>query len=333
MRNTIWKGFMHRKIALFVSVLVLAGVCGAQATGSKSPTAKPAVSQTTAPATQATGLPTKDTVESFMNHMFGWDKGTTYNVLEIRPSRSAGVAQVFVSMKGEQGQQNGMFYVMPDGKFAILGGEMMPFGADPFAPARAEITSRANGPTKGPANAAVTIVEFSDLECPACKAAQPTIDRLIADEPDVKFIFQNFPLEKLHPWAFLAASYADCVGRQNPDAFWTFVGSVYRDQEAITALLPSTATSGEDAMKQAVPAITKKLQELVAATPANSNKVAACAAEPMTAERIRKSVQLGTDLEVTGTPTIYINGRRVTNISSTPYETLKGLVEAAKTAK
>ncbi len=318
---------MYKKAALFLSTLTLAVSVTAQTPAGKTPAAGStgAVSQQ-----QVESVPSKETVESFMKHMFGWDKNITYEVLEIKPSRSAGVAQVYVILKSSQGQQSGIFYVMPDGKYAILGGDLMPFGADPFAPARKEIAARATGPTKGPANAAVTVVEFSDLECPACKAAQPTVDRLIADEPDVKFVFQNFPLENLHPWALLAAKYADCVGRQNNDAFWTFVGSVYRDQDAITALLPTNASNVGEAMKQATPAITKKLQDLVAATPANSSKVAACASEPATAERIRSSIALGQDLDVTGTPTLYVNGRRLPNLGGMPYETLKAIVDAAK---
>jgi protein-disulfide isomerase len=324
---------MQRITAVFAMLLALVtfSVAQGKTPGSNASATKPATAKAEADVATSASLPTKETVESFLKHMFGYDPNITYQVVEIRPSRAPGIGEAFVALKTPQGQQNGIFYIMPGGKFAIIGGELMPFGADPFAPARAEIAARANGPTRGPANSPVTVVEFSDLECPACKAAQPTVDRLIADEPDVKFIFQNFPLEKLHPWSFLAATYADCVGRQNNDAFWQFVGNVYQNQEAITALLPSNATSGEDAMKQAGPAVAKKLQELIAATPANSSKAAACAAEPATAERVRKSIALGNDLDVTGTPTLFVNGRRIANVSGIPYETLKAIVDAEKT--
>lgn len=323
---------MQRTFALFAMLLAFVTFSAAQGKTSESKVSGTKAAEAGADASSS-NLPTKETVESFMKHMFDYDPNVTYQVLDIRPSRAAGVGEAVVALKTPQGQQTGIFYILPGGKFAIIGGELMPFGADPFAPARAEISARANGPSRGPAHAPVTVVEFSDLECPACKAAQPTVDRLIADEPDVKFIFQNYPLEKLHPWAFLAATYADCVARQNNDAFWQFVGSVYQNQEAVTALLPSNATSGEDAMKQASPAIAKKLKELVAATPANSDKVAACAVEPATVERVRKSLALGSDVGVTGTPAIFINGRLIANVGGIPYETLKAIVDAAKTVK
>ena len=70
----------------------------------------------------------------------------------------------------------------------------MPFGPDPFAKDRAILDKDAFGPTKGPATPAITIVEFGDLECPACKQAQPVIEKLMSGEPKVKLIFQNYPL-------------------------------------------------------------------------------------------------------------------------------------------
>ncbi|HYG99200.1 MAG TPA: thioredoxin domain-containing protein [Terriglobales bacterium] len=316
---------MRRLIAGVVLIFACSLGVAAQAS-------KPSAASKPSPAVQSTAAEpvTEATVNSFLKHMFGYDASISWDVLDIGPSRAAGVTEVIVLLKNPQGQQNVRLYVTQDGKHAVVG-DLMPFGADPFAPARAEIAARANGPARGPANAAVTIVEFSDLECPSCKAAQATIDRLLAEEPDVRFIFQNFPL-RAHPWAFLGAAYVDCIGRQNTPAVWKFIEAVYANQEQITAMLPQSATSIEDAMKQAFPAISKKLQELAASAGANPQKVSACAAEPATAERIRKSIELGEGLDVTGTPTLFVNGRRIQNVNGLPYEVLKSMVDAAKTA-
>lgn len=313
---------MRRPIAALVSVCIFLSASVIAQGPVKSGQASPSTAGSTL---------TEAIVDSFLKHTFGYDPSISWQVLSIAPSRADGVTDVSVLLKNPQGQQIVHLYVMPDGKHAIVG-DLMPFGADPFAPARAEIQARANGVSRGPANAPVTIVEFSDLQCPSCKAAQPTIDRLLADEPDVRFIFQNYPLERLHPWAFLGAEYADCVGRQNNAAFWKFIESVYTNQEQITGLLPQNAASAEDTMKQASPAISKKLQELAAASGANAQQVATCAVEPATAARVRKSLQLGTDLDITGTPTLYVNGRRVQNVNGLPYDVLKAMVDAAKTA-
>jgi protein-disulfide isomerase len=271
-----------------------------------APPSKPA-------ATEAgnSGLPTEATVNAFMQHMFAYDSNIQWKVLSIKPSQSPSVADVLVGVKTPEGPQSMRFYVLPGGAWAIAG-EMIPFGADPFAPARAEL-AKATGPARGPADAATTIVEFSDLECPSCKAAQPIVDRLLTDLPNVRFIFQNFPLETLHPWAFKAATYADCVGRENNDAFWKFIHTVYQNQEQVTV---------ENA--------DQKLKEYATESGANGNQTATCAAQPATAERVRKSEALAMAMDVTGTPTLFVNGRKIQSIGTIPYDVLKSIVTATK---
>jgi protein-disulfide isomerase len=305
---------------LLVCTLAMVGVAQQKSTARQPGTPAPPVT--------GANVPSESTVNSFLKHMFGYDPSISWTVLGISSSIAPGVTDVAVMLKNPQGQQNVHLYVTPDGKNALVG-DLMPFGADPFAPARAEISARANGASRGPANAPVTIVEFSDLECPSCKAAQPTVDKLLADEPDVRFIFQNFPLERVHPWAFLGASYADCIGRENSAALWKFIENVYASQEQITALLPQNVAV-DAAMKQAEPAIAKKLQEIAAGAGANPQQVATCAADPATAARVRKSLALGEALQVTGTPTLFINGRRIQSLNGMPYEVLKSMVDVAK---
>ena len=116
--------------------------------------------------------------------MFGWNQDLTWKVAEIKPAEAPGFAEVTAVFNTPQGQQIFRLFVTPDQKFALTG-DMVPFGADPFAAARADLKA-ANGPVHGAADAAVTIVEFGDLECPACKAAQPNMTKLLEDEPKAK---------------------------------------------------------------------------------------------------------------------------------------------------
>ncbi len=320
-------------IVVLAAVLMTSAVAQTNKPATSAPKSGGAASAKSAPATanktEQAGLPTKATVDSFLKHTFGYDSSITWNVLDISPTEAAGVSSVTVLLKNSQGQQTAKFYVLPGEKYAIAG-DFLPFGADPFEPARKEIAAKANGVVRGPENAAVTVVEFSDLECPSCKAAQPTIDRLLKEEPEVRFIFQNYPLEQLHPWAFLGATYADCVAQQSKDAYWKFIEAVYAEQEQITALLPANVPNP---MTQAEPQIAKKLQEVAASAGADGQKVATCAAEPATAARVRKSLALGKDLGITGTPTLFVNGRKIANVNGLPYEVLKAMVDAAKEGK
>jgi protein-disulfide isomerase len=187
---------------------------------------------------------------------------------------------------------------------------MVPFGASPFAAAVGDLKA-VNGPVQGPADAAVTIVEFGDLECPACKAAQPNINKLMQEEPKAKLVFQNFPLETVHKWAFLGAKYVDCVAREKNDAVWKFVSTVYEHQGEIA---PETA----DTM----------LKGYVKDSGADPVAVSACVTKPETEKRVRESMALGTKLGVTSTPTFFINGRKVVGFgNNTPYEVVKAMVD------
>jgi protein-disulfide isomerase len=154
-------------------------------------------------------------------------------------------------------------------------------------------------------------VVFSDYQCPHCKDAQPVIDKLLADEPNARFVFQQFPLP-MHNWAAKAAAYGDCVGRTSKDAFWKFTQGTFDQQTNITE-------SNAD----------EKLTAIADASGVKGAEVAACAAKPDTKARVEKSVALGQSVGVTGTPTVYINGRRIGNVVGVPPEVLKGLVEFA----
>jgi protein-disulfide isomerase len=257
----------------------------------------------------ATALPSEATVTSFLKQMFGWNQDLTWKVAEIKPAEAQGFAEVTAVFNTPQGQQIFRIFVAPDQKFAMTG-DIVPFGADPFAAATAELKA-AKGPVHGAADAVVTIVEFGDLECPACKAAQPNITKLMQEEPKAKLIFQNFPLESIHKWSFVGAKYLDCVAQEKNETVWKFISTVYEHQGEITP-------ENSDAM----------LKGYVKDAGADPAAVAACVAKPETEKRVRESMALGTKLNVTSTPTFFINGRKVVGFANnTPYDVVKAMVD------
>jgi protein-disulfide isomerase len=281
-----------------LAALLLSGIVLAQT--------KPTL--TTRPEAQGTTvLPTEDTVNSFLFQMFGYDPTITWKVNEIRPSEIPGLAEVLIVITNAQGANPNRLLISSDGKRAITG-DVLPFGAKPFADAREKLEKGVKGPAKGPAKAPVTIVEFSDMQCPHCAKAAPVIDQLLAQEPEVHFVFQNFPLPS-HNWAEKAAGYVDCVGRASlgqpsNDAVWKFIQKTFDEQANITEAN-----------------LDEKLKAIATASGANGDDIAACAAKPDTKARVDASVVLGKSVGVNGTPALFINGRNVPG--GAPIELLK----------
>jgi protein-disulfide isomerase len=285
---------------------------GSLAAAQTKAAAKPADKPTTA---AANNLPSEATVDSFMQQTFGYEPKMSWKISSIKPAPAPGLAEVNIIMATPQGQQLSRFYVTADGEHAVVG-EIIPFGAKPFEPVKVKLEKGISGPSRGPKDAPVTIVEFGDLQCPACKAAQPAIEALIAAEPSAHFVFQNFPLD-MHNWAAKGAAYADCVGQTSNDAFWKFIAKTYETQADITA-------DNAD----------EKLTALADGAGVKGKDIAACASTPVTTAHVDASIALGKSVNVTGTPTLFINGRSIGNVANVPSDTLKALVEfAAKQGK
>jgi len=302
---------MTRISRTLLAALLLFGIAIAQT--HPAHTAKPAAKPAATPVSAAvkTVLPSEETVNSFLFQMFGYDGTTTWKVGEIRPSEVPGLAEVSVVITNAQGSNVNRLLVSADGKHVITG-DILPFGAKPFDDTRAKLEKGVNGPAKGPEKAAVTIVEFSDMQCPHCAKAASTIDQLLALEPEARFVFQNFPLP-IHNWAEKAASYVDCVGRASVgqpanDAVWKFIQKTFNDQANITV-----ANADE------------KLKTIATASGANADEIAACAAKPDTKARIEASVALGKSVGVSVTPTLFINGRSLP--AGIPVDLLKKIAD------
>lgn len=258
--------------------------------------------------------PSVATVDSYLKAMLGFDANRIWRVAAIQKTASPGVSKVtaLVSEKGANAKVlTAIFFVMPDGKHLIANDAngISPFGAQPFADARAILQARANGPSKGSASKDLMIVEFSDLQCPHCKDAQPTMDKLMKDFPKAHFVSESFPLVDIHPYAYQAATYGACIAKQGADAFYNFAQAVYDTQGA---LVPATAD--------------QTLKNAATKAGADPTKIAFCANGDAAKADVNASIALANDLNIDSTPMLSVNGRMI-GLNAVPYETLKSLIQ------
>ena len=304
-----------KKILIFAIAMLLASIGHAQTTS--TPAKKPA----TPAAAKATPSPTAkqpsmEELNGFMRHMFGYDPMVKWKIETVKPSEVPGVTEVVITF-GEPVQQRTPFYVAGDLQHAFIG-QIIPFGPDPFAPARQKLAAEAKGPIKGSADAPVEIVEFSDFQCPHCKRAWPKVDQLVSQSANARLVFQNFPLSNIHKWADRAAGYADCIARKSQDQFWKFAQEVFDQQENI---------NDQNAVE--------RLNTIATDAGADAAATATCADSAETKVRVNQQYQLGAALGVNATPTLFLNGRKIENVNDTPIEILKQMIdfEAQENAK
>lgn len=257
--------------------------------------------------------PTKDTINSFLKATWGFDPNRIWQIQAISKTPADGVSRVVVLVtdKGapkDQVQQL-VFYSLPDGKHVVANG-VLPFGPNPFAANRQLLQDKADGPFQGSSSKSFEMVEFSDFECPHCKDAQGTVAKLIADYPNARFVSQNFPLVRIHSEAFKAAAYGVCVAQLSGNAvFFKFADAVFAAQDSLT---PQTS---DDTLKAAV--------MKAGGDPA---KVSACSMTDATKASVQASLDLGNQVGVTGTPTLFVNGRGLP-LEGIPYDTLRQIID------
>jgi protein-disulfide isomerase len=265
------------------------------------------------PAQFTATFPSKDLINAFLQASWGYDETRFWQVQAILKTEVDTISKVKVLVGDKTGKQKPallQFLALSDGKHIIADNEIIPFGEHPFAENRAVLLQRADGPYRGSALKDLELVEFADFQCPHCKEAQATMEKLAVDYPKARIVFQNYPLPQ-HPAARTAAAYGACVAKLGGnDAFFGFAATVFDGQDGLATPDGATLT----------------LNSAVTKAGLDPAKVSACAATQAINEGIDASIKLAQDLTINQTPMLLVNGRLVP-IGGTPYETVKRMVD------
>jgi protein-disulfide isomerase len=164
------------------------------------------------------------------------------------------------------------------------------------------VLGASDSPAKGPSNAPVEIVEFSDFQCPYCLAANPTVKRVLDSYGErVRFVYRNYPLPN-HPQARPAAEAAQCANAQG--RFWPYHDRLFAD--------PSKLSDAD-------------LKRAAAELGLDTARFNACLDSHQFKGVVDTDLQAGQDAGVTGTPAFFINGRELTGAQ--PFETFQRIIE------
>jgi protein-disulfide isomerase len=158
-------------------------------------------------------------------------------------------------------------------------------------------------PTRGNPNASVTLIEFTDYQCPTCAKTQPVLEQLITEYGDrIRLVVRDFPLQ-MHADARKAAEAAEAAREQGK--YWDFTAILFRNQSKLSV----------DMLKQYAGLIGLDRAKFDSAL--DTGKFA---------DKVQRDIADGQKLGVSGTPAIFVNGRRMNDVS---YEALKAAIEAA----
>lgn len=237
----------------------------------------------------------KSALEAYLRHVELYRGTVTYKIDDPRPSKDLpGFSEVEVHLSFDGGTKDERYYVSKDGQI-LVNGDVYRINGNPFQ-TNLDRLSLADLPSLGPANAPVTIVEFGDLECPDCRMEAPILRHNVRETfaSQVRLYFKDFPLGSIHPWARAAAIAGRCVYHQDAKAFWDFYDWIYENQQEIE---PDNLNS--------------KILAWAGQNGLDARRLGGCVETEASEPEVDRSLAEGRSLGVRGTPTLFINGRKI----------------------
>jgi protein-disulfide isomerase len=236
---------------------------------------------------------TQKNIEAYLRNLYAFGPDVKLVVGPLKETPIEGLLETNIDVTVGDNKENATFYVSKDGQY-LFRGELSNLTKDPLAENRARI-QMTDAPTMGEPSAPVTLVEYADFECPVCRNLHDVLRTLLPNYAGkIRLVFKDFPIEQLHPWARTAAIAGRCAYRQKPGAFWNMFDLIYDNQDIISA---SNAWT--------------KMTDYAGQAGLDVESFKACMASPEATAAVNASHANGELLEVSSTPTVFVNGRRL----------------------
>src|SRR5713101_3449984 len=219
----------------------------------------------------------------------------------LKPSEFPNYDALTITFDSGDKKQNYDFLLSKDGK-TLIRLTKLDLSKDPYAEVMKKIDVKGR-PTRGNKDAKVIIINYDDFQCPFCSRMHQTLfPEMLKEYGDrVLFIYKDFPLVEIHPWATHAAVDANCLAGQNNDAYWDFADYIHANQKDVDS------EKGRDSQFAAL--------DRIAVTQGEKHKVdvpklQACI-KAQNDESVKASVREGEQVGVSATPTLFINGQEL----------------------
>jgi protein-disulfide isomerase len=235
----------------------------------------------------------------------------------LRPSDFPNFDAVTVTFD-ESGKKHDYEFLLAKDRKTLLRMTRIDLTKDPYAETmkKIDVTGR---PTRGAKDAKVVAVNYDDFECPFCSrmhaALFPTLLKEYGDR--VLFIYKDYPLDEIHPWAIHAAVDANCLAAQNTDAYWDLADYLHANQKEISA---EKTRDGQNA------ALDKLTFQQGQKHNLDATKLQACV-KAQDDKSVRASQREGDKVGVSATPAMFVNGQKIDG--AVPIEEVRAVLDSA----
>jgi len=250
---------------------------------------------------QSTSPDTAKAIERQVRSYYKLPPDVQVSIGPVRPSEFANFDAVKLTFSKGTRKDEYDFLLSKDNK-TLVKMTKMDLTKDPNAEIMKKMDVR-NRPTRGNKDAKVVVVNYDDFQCPFCSRMHQTLFPQIYKEygDKVLFIYKDYPLAEIHPWAIRAAVNANCLAALNNDAYWDYADYLHANQQTVSA------QQGHDAQNAFLDraAVLQGQQHGV-----DSAKLAACI-KTQDDNAVKASIKEGDGVGVTATPTLFVNGEEM----------------------
>jgi len=249
----------------------------------------------------------KPKLESYLRYAEGFSSSVKFAIDDPVPAPMPGYFRLVVHLSMGEARQEKIYYLTGDGK-RLLTGAIWDLNDNPFLESLEQLPVK--GPSFGPADAKVSIVVFSDFQCPYCREFARNLRGPLTQKypKDVRVTFEDFPIDSLHPWATAAAEAGHCIGDEKPDLFWAYHDWIFEHQGEIT-----------------VANLREKVLGFAREHHLDEGGIASCLNTHAKKAEVEASLRKGRELGIQQTPTFYLNGRPVPG--ALPWDALNTLIQ------